>query len=137
MKKSGFFRGVFDGIRSTVGQPSSSSSSLSGAKAFLESETEEVLKPSHFKINTVGWKKFIIIIFSLLYKKMNANIVFFKCQILFFNILFVHCFFIIISYQWIIDDRRTKNEKIWLICLTNEKIFFLSFFLLFTYYVFE
>ncbi|XP_027194887.1 syntaxin-binding protein tomosyn isoform X3 [Dermatophagoides pteronyssinus] len=53
MKKSGFFRGVFDGIRSTVGQPSSSSSSLSGAKAFLESETEEVLKPSHFKINTI------------------------------------------------------------------------------------
>lgn len=56
MKKSGFFRGVLDGIRSTVGQQSSSSSS-SGAKALLESETEEVLKQSHFKINTVGLKK--------------------------------------------------------------------------------
>lgn len=51
MKKSGFFRGVLDGIRSTVGQPSSSSS---GAKALLETETEETLRPSHFKISTVS-----------------------------------------------------------------------------------
>ena len=70
MKKSGFFRGVLDGIRSTVGQQSSSSSS--GAKALLESETEEVLKQSHFKINTVGLKNFLLLLF---YSYCNGQVI--------------------------------------------------------------
>jgi len=50
MKKTGFFRGVLDGIRSSVGQPSGAE----GAKAFLDAEVKETLKPSHFQVETVS-----------------------------------------------------------------------------------
>jgi hypothetical protein len=47
MKKSGFFRGVFDGLRSTVSQPSSGSKS--------EIELEETLRPEQFQVAKVRW----------------------------------------------------------------------------------
>ncbi len=49
MKKSGFLRGMLDGLRSTVSQPTAA-----GAKEFLEANVEEALKPSHFQMETVG-----------------------------------------------------------------------------------
>ena len=49
-KKSGFFRGMLDGLRSTVGQPSTAA----GVKAILDAEVEELLKPSNFTVKTVG-----------------------------------------------------------------------------------
>lgn len=51
MKKTGFFRGMLDGLRSTVSQPSSAAA---GAKAFLDAEVEEPLKSSHFQVETVS-----------------------------------------------------------------------------------
>ncbi|KAJ6215816.1 hypothetical protein RDWZM_010316 [Blomia tropicalis] len=48
-KKSGFFRGMLDGLRSTVGQPSTAA----GVKAILDAEVEELLKPSNFTVKTV------------------------------------------------------------------------------------
>ncbi|KAH9409892.1 hypothetical protein TYRP_009637 [Tyrophagus putrescentiae] len=47
MKKSGFLRGMLDGLRSTVSQPTAA-----GAKEFLEANVEEALKPSHFQMET-------------------------------------------------------------------------------------
>ena len=45
MKKSGFFRGMFDGLRSTVSQPT-------GSK--LESEIGEQLKSDNFQVAKVS-----------------------------------------------------------------------------------
>lgn len=50
-KKSGFFRGIMDNLRSTVGNPSGAA----GAKAILDqADAEDNLKPEHFKVETVS-----------------------------------------------------------------------------------
>lgn len=55
MKKSGFLRGMLDGLRSTVSQPTAA-----GAKEFLEANVEEALKPAHFQMETVSKSLFYI-----------------------------------------------------------------------------
>jgi hypothetical protein len=67
-KSSGFFRGMFDGLRSTVSQPSSGSKS--------EFEVEETLKSDHFQVAKVGKHLFFssfIFTFKLFF---NFNIFF-------------------------------------------------------------
>lgn len=57
-KSGGFFRGMLDGLRSTVSQPSAAAL----GKALLDTEVDELLKPAHFAVETVSrivFKKFV------------------------------------------------------------------------------